>query len=152
MADNLVVRTQSGNDIVAADDISGVKFTRVKFVLGADGSNNGDVSSSNPVPTHLHDYTFGEEQTGSVDTSTAVPLFDGESGRPERSANSRRIRICNCSSSGAILVRYGTAPTSSVFAEYIYALETRDLDVKVGVTPYILASGSTVNYLAQDLS
>ena len=51
MADNtqLPVPSTSG-DVIAADDIGGVKFQRVKMTLGADGVNDGDVSSSNPVP------------------------------------------------------------------------------------------------------
>lgn len=51
MADNttLPVPTTSG-DVIATDDIGGVKFQRVKLTLGADGVNGGDVSASNPVP------------------------------------------------------------------------------------------------------
>lgn len=54
MSDNFVtnVPTTTG-DTFAADDISGVKYTRVKVVLGADGINGGDVSAANPVPTQL---------------------------------------------------------------------------------------------------
>jgi hypothetical protein len=37
-------------DIIAADEISGVKFQRIKLVLGADGVNAGDVASGNPMP------------------------------------------------------------------------------------------------------
>ena len=33
-----------------ADDISGVKYPRVKLIHGADGTNDGDVSSANPLP------------------------------------------------------------------------------------------------------
>lgn len=51
MADNtqLPVPSTSG-DVIAADDIGGVKFQRVKMTLGADGANDGDVSSANPMP------------------------------------------------------------------------------------------------------
>ena len=53
MADNtqLPVPTTSG-DVIATDDIGGVKFQRVKMVLGADGVNDGDVSSANPLPVN----------------------------------------------------------------------------------------------------
>lgn len=50
MADNYVTNTGSGGDTFAADDIAGVKFPRVKLVIGADGSNDGDVASGNPIP------------------------------------------------------------------------------------------------------
>lgn len=51
MADNtqLPIPASTG-DVIAADDIGGVKFQRVKMILGADGVNDGDVSSSNPLP------------------------------------------------------------------------------------------------------
>jgi len=39
-----------GGDIIATDDIGGVKFQRAKIALGADGVNDGDVSASNPMP------------------------------------------------------------------------------------------------------
>jgi hypothetical protein len=35
---------------VAADDIGGNLFQRIKLTLGADGVNDGDVSAANPVP------------------------------------------------------------------------------------------------------
>jgi hypothetical protein len=50
MADNVRLNAGSGGDIVAADDISGVKYTRCKITLGTDGVNSGDVSESNPIP------------------------------------------------------------------------------------------------------
>lgn len=50
MADNIELNTMSGGDTVAADDIVGVKFQRIKMIIGADGSNDGDVSSANPLP------------------------------------------------------------------------------------------------------
>ncbi len=37
-------------DVVAADEIGGVKFQRMKLVHGADGVNAGDVSDTNPLP------------------------------------------------------------------------------------------------------
>lgn len=51
MADNTQLPVPSTNgDVIATDDIGGVKFQRIKMILGADGVNDGDVSSSNPVP------------------------------------------------------------------------------------------------------
>lgn len=152
MADNLTVKTTDGDYLVATDDISGVHHTRFKMIVGANGVNDGDVSFANPLPAKNIDYSFGTEQTGTVDTVTAIPLYDGNSGRPSRSATSRRIRICNCSTSYGLLVRYGSAPTSSLFLEYISPLDTRDLDCKSGTTAQILGSGGSVTYLAQELS
>lgn len=54
MADNtqLPEATTTG-DVIATDDIGGVKYQRVKMILGADGVNDGDVSSANPLPVEI---------------------------------------------------------------------------------------------------
>jgi predicted transcriptional regulator len=49
MADNVGYTPGSGATI-ASDDIGGVQFQRMKFTVGADGVNDGDVSSGNPLP------------------------------------------------------------------------------------------------------
>lgn len=50
MADNTTLNTGTGGDVIASDDISSVKYQRVKMIHGADGTNDGDVSRSNPLP------------------------------------------------------------------------------------------------------
>lgn len=50
MADNTTLNTGTGGDTIATDDISGVKYPRSKIVIGADGTNDGDVSATNPMP------------------------------------------------------------------------------------------------------
>jgi len=54
MSDNtrLPLGTEDG-DIYASDDISGVKFQRVKITLGADGTDDGDVASGNKLPVSV---------------------------------------------------------------------------------------------------
>lgn len=49
MAENVSITPGTG-DTVAADEIAGAKHQRVKITLGADGTNDGDVSSANPIP------------------------------------------------------------------------------------------------------
>lgn len=49
MADN-VDNTSVDTDVIAADDVSGVKYQRVKIAIGTDGSYVGDVSSEHPLP------------------------------------------------------------------------------------------------------
>ncbi len=49
MADNVTLNSGSGGDTMAADDISGVKYPRVKLCVGVDGVAN-DVADANPVP------------------------------------------------------------------------------------------------------
>lgn len=50
MADNTTLSSGSGGDTIATDDIGSVKYPRSKIVIGADGVNDGDVSSANPLP------------------------------------------------------------------------------------------------------
>lgn len=52
MVDGVAVAPATGAGVatIATDDIGGVQYQRVKMVLGADGVNDGDVSSSNALP------------------------------------------------------------------------------------------------------
>ena len=49
MSDNLGYTEGAGAE-VATDDVGGIQYQRIKLTLGADGVNDGDVSSSNPMP------------------------------------------------------------------------------------------------------
>lgn len=49
MADNVNITEGSGKTI-AGDEIAGAIHQRVKITIGADGSDDGDVSSANPIP------------------------------------------------------------------------------------------------------
>lgn len=76
MTDNttLPIPTTSG-DVIATDDIGGVKFQRVKMILGADGVNDGDVSSANPLPVEIQG-ALGTADTKALGTN----LADGDIG------------------------------------------------------------------------
>src|SRR5947207_2270061 len=52
MADNTVLNAGSGGDTYGSDDISGVKYQRIKLIHGADGTNAGDVAIANPLPVN----------------------------------------------------------------------------------------------------
>lgn len=52
MSDNTLLNAGTGGDLLASDDIAGVKFPRSKLIHGADGTNDGDVSRTNPFPVH----------------------------------------------------------------------------------------------------
>jgi len=55
MADNIVLPGTGSS--VATDDIGGNQFQRMKLTLGADGVNDGDVSSANPMPATVTNVT-----------------------------------------------------------------------------------------------
>ena len=50
MSDNVLLNLGIGGDSIAADEISSIKYPRCKITLGANGFNDGDVSSVNPMP------------------------------------------------------------------------------------------------------
>jgi len=52
MADNVSITAGSGTSM-GADDISSVKYPRVKLIHGADGVNDGDVSTANGLPISI---------------------------------------------------------------------------------------------------
>ncbi len=58
MVDNTTLNTGTGGDVIASDDIGGVKYPRTKLIFGADGVNSGDVSATNPLPTTEQSYLF----------------------------------------------------------------------------------------------
>lgn len=72
MADNTELSLGSGGDVIATDDIAGVKYQRVKLTHGADGSAT-DVSSASPLPVTVASITAGDNNIGNVDVASLVP-------------------------------------------------------------------------------
>lgn len=62
MADNIDVTPGLGKTI-AADEISSVLFQRIKLTMGADGVNEGDIGSTNPLPV-----------TGTIGITGTIPV------------------------------------------------------------------------------
>src|SRR5688572_8943440 len=65
MADNLT--TGDTGSVVAFDDISSVFYARQKLIHGADGTNDGDVSTANPLPVRLYVGTTATNLGGGVE-------------------------------------------------------------------------------------
>lgn len=53
MADNFATNAGSGGSTFASDDITSVHYPRVKLVHGADGTNDGDIATANPLPVRV---------------------------------------------------------------------------------------------------
>lgn len=68
MADNTTLNPGTGGDIIATDDVSGVKFQRVKLDVGGDGASSpllrGQQAKTGSIPVTL----ASDEDTISVDT------------------------------------------------------------------------------------
>jgi len=55
MADNVASQAvTTAGTVWAADDISSVFYPRCKLVHGADGTNDGDISTANPLPVRMY--------------------------------------------------------------------------------------------------
>lgn len=75
MADNTTLNIGSGGDVIANDDIGGVKHQRMKLIHGVDGTNDGDVARTNPLPVGRYFATRSDTYTATgngttVDVST----------------------------------------------------------------------------------
>lgn len=69
MADNINVTAGTGKTI-GADEITSVLYQRVKLIEGADGTNDGDISATNPLPVELRDVdTTLVADVGAIKTS-----------------------------------------------------------------------------------
>lgn len=73
MADNTTLNIGTGGDVIASDDISGVKHQRVKVEFGADGSAS-DVAAGNPLPTSTQDTRNLAQNLALSSTANAVAV------------------------------------------------------------------------------
>lgn len=78
MADNTTLNAGSGGDVIASDDIAGVKYQRVKLSVGADGSA-ADAASGGGVEAGSLRVTIASDSTGvlSVDDNGGSLTVDG---------------------------------------------------------------------------
>ena len=93
MADNTTLNAGSGGDVIGSDDISSVKYQRIKLIFGPDGTNSGDVSRTNPLPAGQPLVSVTANFTRPADT-TAYAVGDV---------------VCNSTSSPAVLTFSGMA-------------------------------------------
>lgn len=89
MADNIPLNVGAGGKTLAADEISGIHYQRVKLISGPDGTNSGDVSPATPLPVSgdilglsrglisgvSHVNKFG--RSTNVDSGVATDIWDG---------------------------------------------------------------------------
>jgi hypothetical protein len=74
MADNTTLNTGAGGDVIATDDIGGVKYQRVKVTYGPDGASS-DVAVGNGLPVASSNVTV-TNRSGSITTGgTAQQLM-----------------------------------------------------------------------------
>ena len=135
MADNVGYTPGSGASI-AADDIGGTLFQRVKLIVGNDGVNDGDISATNPLPVTLPTgastsalQTTGNTSLNSIDTKTPALITVP----PDPSVSTSPVRIVGENCTGAGFSAVGASVLDSFFVQ--------TPKVGTGVT-YSQASGS----------
>jgi len=114
VADNTTLNTGAGGDVIASDDIAGVKFQRVKLVQGADGVNDGDVSSAAPLQVTLAN-TGANATAVKVDGSAvtqpvsaaSLPLPAGAATSAAQLPNSHDVTVDNAAGASAVNVQDG---------------------------------------------
>lgn len=74
MADNTTL--PGVGDVYGSDDISGVKYQRIKLIHGLDGTNDGDVSSANGLPV-VAKGGFVSTDNSSTSTLAGDAIFTG---------------------------------------------------------------------------
>jgi len=75
MADNAIAYNNGSPVTFATDDIGGgVQAARYKMMLGADGVDDGNVSSTNPVPVKDIDVKAAIEAQGDIEATMVVSL------------------------------------------------------------------------------
>lgn len=110
MADNTTLNTGTGGDVIATDDIAGVKYQRVKIVQGADGVNDGDVSSSNPLPI---DGTVTVGNVVSISDNASSITVDGTVTASQAAATAYRVVISDGTSDVPIDAAHADGETNT---------------------------------------
>lgn len=132
MADGVTI-TQGTGTTIAADEIASVKYQRVKLVLGADGTNDGDVCTALPMPISDADGAI------TVDGTVAVTNADLTTIAGDTTSIDGKITACN---TGAVVISSG-AVTETNSAAIKTALETAGgLVVNLGANNDVTVTGS----------
>lgn len=78
MADNTVLNPGAGGDVIATDDIGGVKHELVKVEYGVDGTAT-QVSETNPLP--VKEYSGSSAVTSVADSASSVTILAANTSR-----------------------------------------------------------------------
>ena len=72
MAANTILNTGTGGDTIATDDLTTAKAQRVKVMLGATGTDGGNVTATNPFPIGVAGSIFTASTANSTTTQLAA--------------------------------------------------------------------------------
>lgn len=130
MADNIDVTPGVGKT-VAADEIAGALHQRVKITVGADGTNDGDVSSANPLP--ITD-SANEALLTTIDADTSsIATYAGTIAGDTTSIDSK-ITACNTGAIAGTVTANLSATDNAVLDTIDAVLDTIKTDTAAIVT------------------
>ncbi len=72
MPDNVIANAGIGGSTFGTDEIGGVHYPRTKIIVGADGANDGDVSTANPMPAVIVNAALPQTVYGHADITVTV--------------------------------------------------------------------------------
>lgn len=101
-------------DVIAADDIGGVKYQRVKLIHGANGVNSGDVEHTNPFPVSVDasNFVFSTLNTSSAELAASATFV----GTIETTLNQPSISILLTSDQPITLTVYQYIDVAGTYA------------------------------------
>jgi hypothetical protein len=121
MADNTTLNVGTAGDVIGSDDISSVKYQRVKLIHGADGTNDGDVSKANPYPMRRVPISDSATSWSVATTGAAVAskIFKASAGtlRSVHGVNNKTTAQYIMVLNSATLSADGATPIDVLFAE-----------------------------------
>ncbi len=151
MADNVTLNTGAGGDTCAADDIAGIKFQRVKLVHGADGINDGDVSSANGLPVQVvAALPAGANAIGKLAANSGVDIGDVDvTSLPALVAGSAKIGAVDLDSDATIAAAVPTvaqfvAGTDGTNARALKTDAAGELQIDVLTLPALVAGTANI--------
>jgi len=158
MSDNTTLNVGTGGDVYGSDDISSVKYQRVKLIHGVDGTNDGDVALTNPFPVRplgypktiqtdvvlptSSIYAAGDALSDSTTTPTAGGFTFSNVGRS--SGGSAIITDVTISSSADPATRLGgelwlfNQAVTAINDNAAFAVSDAEIKTCVGVVPFSL--------------
>lgn len=98
MADNVQFQsatpaTPASTELVAADDIGGVKYQRVKITLGADGAADMDLDSGQQTMANSVPVAIASNQTAVPVSASSLPLPTGAATLAEQQSQTTALQI-----------------------------------------------------------
>lgn len=149
MADNVTINDANDTDVaVAADEIGSAWYQRIKLVHGADGTNDGDVSSANPLPVTSTPSASGTATGGAAAVTEAASATI-------LAANADRLGAIVFNPLGVdLLINLGTAAASTAAVARLGPRQAWVLPVLyTGIlTGRLATSGSDGNVYVQELT